>query len=347
MGINLLDGLKIKATGIGSMPHKDTKYVCEFILENFPDLPFWPQLSKINPRENMLIQYSENLPCLVRDLEKKGVYLNPKLNREEELLKFYEKFTENDIGYFKISPEYAAGFYSLLKEAGNKSGEYLKGQVVGPITFLASVTDIEGKALLYDEMLSDAVIKALGMKAVWQIKEIEKINKKPIIFFDEPYLSSFGSAFCNLSREQVVKTLNDIIQVVKGHGNIPVGVHCCGNTDWAMMLETEIDILSFDFFGFGKNFTLYPQPIKKFMARGGIIAFGVVPTSEYNSSQTISLLQDKFKNSLLELEKKGIDKNSLLKNSIFTPSCGMGLLSEETAEKIVKLTAEFAQQFSP
>ncbi len=341
--MSLLDGLKIKATGIGSMPHQDAKHICELILYKFPDLPFWPQLPGHSARENMLVQYSENLPCIIADLEKKDVYFDTGCDREQQLLKFYENFTENVFDYFKISPEYAAGFYEMLKVAGTHKGEFLKGQIVGPITFLSSVLGADGKAVLYDEILSDAIIKALGMKAVWQVKQIEQINKSAVIFFDEPYLASFGSAFCNLSRERVMSILNETVQIIKSHVDVPVGVHCCGNTDWTMILELDIDIINFDFFGFGKYFSLYPDQIKKFIDKGGLIAWGVVPTSEYNSSCTIDILIDKFKTTLLELEQKGVLRSSILKNSFFTPACGMGLIEEQIAEKIIELTAELSQ----
>lgn len=52
----------INATGIGSVPHKDVKSICNFILDKFPDIPFWPQLFKVAPTENMFMQFSENLP---------------------------------------------------------------------------------------------------------------------------------------------------------------------------------------------------------------------------------------------------------------------------------------------
>ena len=45
----------ITATGIGSVPHKDVKSIYNFILDRFPDIPFWPQLFKVAPTENMFM----------------------------------------------------------------------------------------------------------------------------------------------------------------------------------------------------------------------------------------------------------------------------------------------------
>ena len=45
------------ATGIGSLPHKDPNDACRLICDFFPEIPFWPQLPKRAPLENMYMQY--------------------------------------------------------------------------------------------------------------------------------------------------------------------------------------------------------------------------------------------------------------------------------------------------
>jgi len=72
-----------------------------------------------------------------------------------------------------------------------------------------------GKALMHDDIMRDAILKGLAMKGVWQAKEIENMGKIPIIFFDEPYLSDFGSAFVPLERTKVIEMLNDVIHILK------------------------------------------------------------------------------------------------------------------------------------
>ncbi|MFH2145797.1 MAG: hypothetical protein ABII75_07220 [Candidatus Omnitrophota bacterium] len=341
--MNGIESLKVKATGIGSMPQKNAGEICRVILDNFSDLPFWPQLPKSNAYENMLVQYSENLPGMIFDAKRKGVYFNTEVDPQKELLACYEKIAACEYEYFKISPEYAAGFYEMLKICRDSPCAFLKGQVVGPLTFLSSVQNAEGTILLYDDMFTDAITKALALKAVWQAKQIIAAGKKPVIFFDEPYLASFGSAFCNLSSERATQILNDLVGTVKKELDIPVGVHCCGNTDWTMLLNTDIDIVNFDFFGFGKYFMLYPELIRNFLNKGKIIAWGITPTGEYNSGVDVPLLREKFARALEILEKKNVARDQLLRYSIFTPACGMGTMSEEDSRMVIKITAGFAR----
>jgi len=107
----------------------------------------------------MYIQASEGMPCLILDEEKGKVYFRTERDISGELEKFYEKIIENRVDYFKISEDYAAGFYSLMEQVRKKlsKGEggagilALKGQLIGPISFGLTVTDENRKSILYHE----------------------------------------------------------------------------------------------------------------------------------------------------------------------------------------------------
>jgi hypothetical protein len=333
----------VNATGIGSVPHKDVKSICDFILDRFPDMPFWPQLFKVSPRENLFVQFTENLPCLEPDLDRKTVRVN-KRNQEQELLSFYDYFDHNCYEYFRIGNEYARGFHALVETIQKNAHPcpFVKGQVIGPITFLSTIIGDNGKALIHDDIMSDAIIKGLATKAVWQAKEIEKMGKIPIIFFDEPYLSSFGSAFVPLERGKVIEILNQMIRILREKAGARTGIHCCGNTDWSMLLETDADILSLDSYGFGEYFTLYANEIKKFLNREGVVAWGVVPTAEYRASISLDEIKKRFTMCLNNLASRGIDTDMLLRHSLITPSCGTGLMREADATRVHNLTAELS-----
>ena len=50
------------------------------------------------------------------------------------------------------------------------------------------------------------------------------------------------------------------------------GVHCCGNTDWSLLLDSQVDIVSLDACSYMEQFSLYPVELKRFIGRGGVIA---------------------------------------------------------------------------
>jgi len=335
-----MDKLKGLATGIGSLPHQDVEEALDLIFKYTPQIPFWPQLPKRDKKEAMVTQFSENFPCLKI---KKGELVFEPENKEKELEQFYERIINNDIDYFKISSDFALGlykFYSRLEKQNLKEIEFIKCQVTGPFTFLASINNEEGIALLHDSIFMQAFLKGLSMKALWQMKFFQKFGKKIILFFDEPYLSCFGSAYTALNKEEVIKGLSELISAVKSD-NVLLGIHCCGNTDWSIFTEIkDLDIISFDAFGFLERLILYTKQINSFLKRGGILCWGIVPTQEFSGKETANLLIEKIKEGLVAFLKKGLDKELLEENLLLSPTCGLGVLEVKQAELILRLLSE-------
>ncbi|MDP3731848.1 MAG: methionine synthase [Candidatus Omnitrophota bacterium] len=339
--------LKGLATGVGSLPHNDTEAALGLIFKYLPLIPFWPQLPKRDIREGMVAQFSENLPCL--RVSRDGLFFSPLEDKEKELEIFYERIIACDIDYFKISQDYAFGlhkFYQRLENSSLSDIEFIKCQITGPFTFAASVKDEGGRALLYNPVFMQVILKGLIMKALWQIKFFKEFNKKIIMFIDEPYLGCFGSAYTPINREDVVKGLSELSEGIKSEGVLLVGVHCCGNTDWSIFTDVKtIDIINFDAFSFLDRLVLYADNLKEFLKRGGILCWGIVPTQDFSEQETASLLAQKIKQGMDTLIKKGVDKDLLLNNLLISPSCGLGSLDIKKSEEIFKLLSETSRRF--
>ncbi|MBM3250222.1 MAG: hypothetical protein FJZ09_05175 [Candidatus Omnitrophica bacterium] len=332
-------GLKGHATGIGSMPHPDAEKALDLIFKYAPKIPFWPQLPKRDFREGMVVQYSEGLPFL--KVSGDGVAYSALEARERDLEIFYERIIACDAEYFRISPEFAQGlhaFYRRLKEKGVNEIEAIKCQIVGPFSFLASVKDESGGSLLHDAVFSQVAIKALAMKALWQVNLFKEFGKQIIIFIDEPYLGAFGSAYTPINREDVVRSLSDLASGIKDQAKVMLGLHCCGNTDWSMLAEIKgLDIISFDAFDFLEKFLLYAPELKSFLGRGGFICWGIVPTQSFSGSETPEALSAKILEAIDILAKKGLDRQRLLDQLLISPACGLGTLETEKAVRILEV----------
>jgi hypothetical protein len=331
------------STMIGSLPYKEPKKAVEIVVQNL-SLPAWPQLPKKSFKEQMHVQYTENFPGIILDEQNEKVWIDTeKFN--SEITDFYQNFVDNQIEYFKISELYANGFYEFVNQLSNSNFFSIKLQTIGPITFGLTIKTQSGKAILYDEQIKDAVIKVIIMKSVWQIKKVLECKtkvKEIILFLDEPYLSAYGSAFTSISKEEVVSYLNETILEIKNfvkeklENNLKIlfGVHCCGNTDWGLLTDSMIDIISFDAHDFFTDFVLYSENIKKFVNENKIIAWGIVPNNNKIVFENAELLLNKLKTGIETLTKKGIDEKKLLNNIIITPQCGLGNVSEKECEEI-------------
>jgi methionine synthase II (cobalamin-independent) len=330
------------ATGIGSLPITDPDKAAALSLAYLPEAPFWPQLPQKDFREHMDGQYSESLPGLRLDAEKKRFFFDTSKDLIPELEKFFERYIEKDYGFFRISEEYAAGFYAFLRALKKKfppGALFVKGHITGPLTAGISFKDETGKDIIHNDVLFDAVVKGLAMKAAWQIQELRQFGKPVIIFIDEPAMESLGSAFSAVSSEVVAEKLNEIIAVIHGLGGI-AGIHCCGNADWPMLFNTDVDIVNFDAFGYMERVLLYPDDIKAFYGRGGALAWGIVPTVAFTGNETPEMLLAKLDAGMKRLEFHNIKREVILRQCVITPSCGMGSLTPDKAEAILRLLGE-------
>jgi methionine synthase II (cobalamin-independent) len=334
------------ATGIGSLPIADPDKAAALSLEYLPEAPFWPQLPQKDFREHMDAQYSESLPGLRLDAAKKRFFFDTSKDLTPELEKFFERYIDRDYGFFRITEEYAAGFYAFirsLKKGPPAGARFVKGHITGPLTAGISFKDQTGKDIIHNEVLLDAVVKGLAMKAAWQIREFKQFGKPVIIFIDEPAMESLGSAFSAVSSEVVAEKLNEIIAVIHELGGI-AGIHCCGNADWPLLFNTDVDIVNFDAFGYLERVLLYPDDIKTFYGRGGALAWGIVPTGAFTGNETPEMLLAKLDAGIKRLEFHGVKREVILSQCVITPSCGMGSLTPEQAEAILKLLREVSDR---
>ena len=334
------------ATAIGSLPHKDPSVACDVILRSIPEMPIWPQLPHTSFREEMEIQFSEGLPCTVFDEGKKRMYFETSGDVTSEFEKFYENYMAENLDYFRISPEFSRGIYEMEKRLSEKEHpalKFFKNQVTGPITLGLGRVDENKRAIYYNEMFRDVIVKGTEMKARWLLRKFNFSGYPQVCFIDEPILSAFGSStYVSVQRSDVVKYLSDVIEAIHREDAL-AGIHCCGNTEWTILVDSGIDIISFDAYEFGETIGYYPEQMKKFLETGGVLAWGIVPTSEKINQETTDSLVKKLEVLVENLASKGIDKSIIWERCLLTPSCGTGSLSVELSENIFHHLFEVSQ----
>ena len=323
-------------TAIGSMPHIDPEEACSIVTKILPDIPAWPQLPKRSPKENMYIQFSEGFPGVVINRDK--IHIERLANFDTELEQIYIDCEEDNPSKYGVSVEYAAGLHTFLSEA--KKLEIVKGQITGPITWGLTVTRQDGLGILYDDTLAEAAAKFLRLKASWQENALRQISGNTIIFVDEPYLVSLGSVFTPIPEEKVTTLLEEVFRGIKGIK----GIHCCGNTDWSVILGTTTDILSFDAYNYASSLSTYPDEVKSFLARGGTIAWGIVPNDEEAlAKESLSSLYDRLGEAMAPFTRNGIKFRQIITNGLITPSCGLASLSPEATCQALELVAKLSE----
>jgi hypothetical protein len=340
-------------TATGSFPHDEGQQLSQFLVSCL-DIPCWPQLPRRNFRERMYVQYSTSLPAIKVDEARERVYFDTSNDITEALECFYSNYLTEDLAAFRLDPDYASGFYVLLDILDFDSDGWVKGQVTGPISFGLTVTDQDLCPSLYNDLLADAIVKNMACNARWQIRELRSVRPNVILFVDEPYLAAFGSAFINIGRRQAVTLLNEVFAAIHQEGAL-AGVHCCANTDWSVLLETTVDILNIDAYGYLENLALYPAELRAFLDRGGLVAWGIVPNSEEIYAATPEGLAQRLCQGLKLMQNKArareveLTINELIQKSLLTTSCGLGPTTIPVAEQSMEFlnaTGEIIRQIS-
>lgn len=335
------------ATFIGSFPHLEPEKITDRLMNYAPNFPLWPQLPNRSFLESMYVQYSENVPAINIDLDERKIFFSSLEGLETELEKFYENSIMENYDYFAISPESAKGLYYFRDCADKiKKPVAIKGHITGPISFALTVTDENRKAVYFEPTLREIVSIAIKMKSIWQINFLKEIYNDVMLFVDEPYLSGIGSGVFSIDPEDIQSQLTDFVSSVKQvHPQVPIAFHCCGNTDWSLLINSGVDILSFDAFNYADSIFYYEDVLRSFLERDGILAWGIVPTSGDFKQQTKASIIDKMNLNLDLLEQKGFDVRKTMENSFITPACGTGTLTESETDTIIALTAEVSEHF--
>ena len=323
-------------TAIGTMPQTDPKEACSLVAKYLPDLPAWPQLPKRSQLENMYVQFSQGFPGLV--LEGDKIYVDRTADFDSRLEQLYNDASENKPDSYGVSAEYAAGLHAFpaLKEGHPRM---VKGQVTGPISWGLCVTDREQRGILYDDLLAEALAKFLRLKAMWQERFLRRISPNTVIFVDEPYLTSLGTAFVAVPNEQVTTLLEEVLSGIEGLK----GVHCCGSTDWSLILKSSTDILSFDTYNYADSLSCYPAEVKAFVERGGSIAWGIIPNEEETlAGESAASLYDRLGEAMAPFTREGIPIKQLVAQGLLTPSCTLASLSLEASVRALELLAELS-----
>jgi methionine synthase II (cobalamin-independent) len=320
-------------TGIGSFPFTDIDETIDIIFSTCPEIPFWPQLPKRSQMENMYTTFLESVPCIVIDENNDTVFMDT--NETKGIEQFYEDYYSGNLEAFSISEKVAPGFHRFLERLrGIQEGvSFIKGQLTGPFSMGLGLKDENGKPVIYNHGFFDIIKKALNMKAKWMVNAIKKIypEKDVIIFFDEPYMVSFGSAYVSISKEETISLLNETLEGIEAK----MGVHCCGNTDWSVLFGANVDIVNYDAYNFLETIFYFKEDLTRFLKRGGWISPGFVPSSVEVlslSREDIIKLMDRFAELM-----KGLGLKSEINDWLLTTSCGLGSLNTPEAKKAMEL----------
>ncbi len=324
-------------TAMAVMPHTDVDRALEAALSL--DVPFWPQLPNYSYYEDMYVQAAEHFPGIVLDVDKRTLRFS--MDRfveelEDALLQF------EDPSVFDVSETYSAVYHRFLSlDLADRPA--IRGQLEGPISFGFNILDQDERPILFDDTVRPFMLEFMVKRLNVQLARLKQRNANAFMFVDEPGLQFLFSAMAGYGDLKAKGDLDAFFAQV----DRPRGIHLCGNPDWDFLLNLDLDILSLDVYTNAEIFASYASSVKKFLDRGGVIVWGIVPTGfETFQKEDVPSMIKRLENVWDVLCAKGVDRDRLISKSMLSPAtcCLVNPDKERTVERAFVTVNEMAKR---
>lgn len=326
---------KLLTTAMAVMPHTDPDAALDLALSL--DIPFWPQLPNFSYYEDMYVQAAENFPGIVLDTEQRklGFSMDKFIAELEETMAHYE-----DPPYFDVSEAYSSVYHKFLA-MDLSARPAIRGQLEGPISFGFNVLDQNGRPILFDDSVRSFMFEFMAKRINVQLGRLKAMNPNAFMFVDEPGLQYLFSSMAGYNETQAKDELDAFFSMV----DRPCGIHLCGNPDWDFLLGLNLDIVSMDIYTNAEVFSAYAPSVKRFLARGGTIVWGIVPTGfEAFGKEDLNSLAAQMETVWSVLGSRGVDIPQMLNSSLISPAtcCLINPDREKTVEKAFSFVRELS-----
>ena len=301
----------LRTTAMAILPHDRPEPALELALSL--DIPFWPQLPHVGFFEDMYVQAGDHFPDIV---------LFPETNQIRfDTGKFYEELPQmlerwEDLDYFDLSPSCSAVYHRFL-ELDFHPYVAIRGQLEGPISFGLKVLDETDRPIIFNDEVRPVLLDFLARRAQAQLLRLKRKHPRAFLFLDEPGLQFIFSSISGYPDLKAREDLDRFLAQIER----PRGIHLCGNPDWEFLLRRDLDILSLDIYTNGEVFQHYGKDIRAFLNRGGVLAWGIIPTNfESFEKETPERLEAYLETLWPTILAAGIDRDQLLAQSLLAPA---------------------------
>lgn len=313
------------ATTIGSLPHRHMDAAVSLALAASPDLPVAPSLPALEPREGMISQGASGLRGVtVHDDGTISVY--GRLDPDDP----FDTSTDAGIGGVAF-----ASMRRFLDAVRQRSGP-IKLQLTGPVTLALALIDAgaePGDAFA----TAGSAVRRRGAAMLDYAARVAPLAPR-VAFLDEPGLAAISEPGFPIDRDDALDAVSAALVTLES-GSI-TGLHCCGEADWRLALETGPQILSVPL---TPSLTDHAGALGVHLDQGGWIAWGAVPTHQ-PIGENPDRLWRALSETWCELVQRGCDGLRLREQALVTPACGLALHDTVQAENILGQAGELAER---
>jgi methionine synthase II (cobalamin-independent) len=311
-------------TSVGSLPHDDRDDAVDFVLDRNPELPAAPTCPRIDPLEMMVPQAAWAIAGV--EVGADGTISVPDPDVLDPSVPIGDPLLEG--------APFATWRRFLERVAGRTTP--IKLQLTGPLTL--------GATLVQAGVPSEVAFAVAGRASAGRARAVLDLADRlapgtpRVLVFDEPALVGGLRPELPLAPDGTIDVLSGALAAAEGRA--VTGVHCCGPTDWRLVLQAGPDLLSLPV---GADVAGSAGAVSAFLERGGWIAWGAVatdgPLGEHPSRSWRQLSSQ-----WCELVQQGCDPVLLRRQALVTPVCGLALHDEAQADHVFSITRRLAEK---
>jgi hypothetical protein len=312
--------------GIGSLPHRDLDAGIRFALDA-TSIPTVPSLPKRSPAEGLIVQAMLGIEGVTV-----GQYgaISVDVNRIEPLAPVTTDLQHDAYAAVARFLELAAERHAF------QPLDAVKWQIVGPVTLGGALL----RAGVPVQDAYDVAVRAVRshVQSLLDAVDVALPGVRQLVFIDEPDMVDLTDAHFPIAPDVAIDLVSGALAAIESRGLS--GLHVCGDADWPTLMATGPQILSLPV---GPSIVEAAGYLQQFLARGGIVAWGAVPT-DGPISTTAERPWRELTQLWCQLVERGCDHVLLRSQCIVTPECGLGVHSPSVAERVHRITAEVSRR---
>lgn len=308
-------------TAVGSLPHDDIDAAVAFALGKQRRLPAAPSLPRRTPLESMVPQAAWGVP---------GVVVGPDGTLEVVPDELDPAAPLGDPG---LAGEPFATLRAFLDAVADRT-DPVKLQLTGPVTLGLALHAAGAEADLAFAVAGSAVRQRAA--ALLDLAARRAPRAPRVVFLDEPGLTGLGHPDFPVAADHAVDLVSSALATLE-RGAL-TGLHCCGETDWNLVMTAGPRILSAPVDG---GLHRAAGSLARFLEDGGWVAWGAVPTDGPVGASAGRLFRQ-LSTSWCELVRAGCDPVQLRSQALVTPACGLATHGTTQTERVYGLTRQVA-----
>lgn len=324
----------------GALPHTTLEDAIAVL--HRVEMPYvvWPQLPQRSFRERSVVQAACGFPGVIIDERQRRVFVQRAVS-EQAMPQLALDFLQRRNGRAVMTPAEAAGLFAVLPMVQAQAAHVgCKGQLLGPISLAAQLTDESQNPLISDSVLFEGLVQHLCQRARWQAELLQRTQRAVLMCLDEPFIDVMYSPFLSIDRDELWMGLARVLDAIP----VTRGLAVSGDISLAPLYELPITVLMVNSWEYQHRIVETAPQLYEFMQRGGKLACGCVPVSsdDQRVERAVACMQTLF----AELQHAGIAHTVLRENVFVMPVSSLGQTSVAIAEDVVAATCEVATRLN-